>query len=139
MTTRLKRLITTKKPREGDFGVDQKVRDFYNACQKFATSGGHTKEKRGQVLAHQFTQTLKNVGLEGWPFTEKAFGQRKFAWYTVVPKMIEEAVVYTDGRVELPIVNVEVGVSDLTKDEYVLKVNSPDFDLWDESNFDESS
>lgn len=116
---------------QGDFGVDQKVRDFYNACQKFPH-----KEKRRHLLAHQFAQTLKNVGLEGWPFTEKAFGKRKFAWYTVVPKMIEEAVVYTDGRVELPIVNIEVGVNDLTKNEYVLKINSPDFDEWDGTNFD---
>ena len=130
MTKRLVRLITTKNPREGDFDVDQKVRNFYRACKKFKTTlGNHQQETKDQLLAQEITRTLQNVGLEGWPFSNETFGQRTFAWHTIVPKMIEEAVVFTDGRVELPIVNVEVGVSDLTKDEYVLKINSPDFDM----------
>ena len=40
MKNRLERLITTKKPREGDFVVDQKVRDFHRACEKFRTTLG---------------------------------------------------------------------------------------------------
>ena len=42
--------------------------------------------------------------------------------------MILEAIILTDGRVELPIINIDVEVSDVTRDEYVLKIDSPDFD-----------
>ena len=137
LTNRLERLIKTKKPRPQDFQVDQKVRDFYQACEKFRVAAkDHNQEEMDIILVRQINETFKNVGLEGWPFSKENFGRRDFTWYKFVPKMIEEAVVYTDGRVELPIINVDVGVSDLTKDEYVLKIDSPDFDWWDGKNFD---
>ena len=135
MKNRLERLITTKKQRHQDFQVDQKVRDFYKACQKFRATENGRKSVSYQSLARQINETFKKVDLEGWPFSEENFDQRDFAWYKIVPKMIEEALVYTDGRVQLPIINVDVGVNDLTKDEYVLKIDSPDFDEWDGKNF----
>ena len=137
VTDRLERLITTKKPRHQDFQVDQKVRDFYQACEKFrAAVKDYNQDAMDVILARQINETFKNVGLEGWPFSEENFGQSDFTWYKFIPKMIEEAVVYTDGRVELPIINVDVGVSDLTKDEYVLKIDHPDMDWWDGKHFD---
>ena len=140
MGRRLERLITIRKPRESDFRVDQEVRNFYEACEKFQPSSNPLRNKTEtlKILAKQIKATLTKVGLKGWPYTKTTFGERDFEWYKVVPKMIEEAIVFTDGRVELPIINIDVGVSDLTKDEYVLKIDSPDFDEWDGINFNDT-
>ena len=140
MKRRLERLITIRKPRESDFRVDQEVRNFYEACEKFQPSNNPLRDELEtlKILAKQIKATLMKVGLRDWPFTETTFGEKDFAWYKVVPKMIEEAIVFTDGRVELPIINIDVGVSDLTKVEYVLKIDSPDFDEWDGKNFNDS-
>ena len=73
-------------------------------------------------------KVLKKVGLEGWPFTKGSFGKSTFNWYEAVEKMIESGIVSTDqnGKINLPIINIEIGINDYTKDEYVLKIDSPD-------------
>ena len=140
MNRRLERLITITKPRENDFRVDREVRNFYEACEKFQPSNNplRTELETLKILAKQIKTSLMKVGLRDWPYTETTFGERDFAWYKTVPKMIEEGIVFTDGRVELPIINIYVGVSDLTKDEYVLKIDSPDFDEYDGKNWNDA-
>lgn len=132
---RLERLIKIIEMREEDFEVDQKVRNFYQACEKFSstlqndTIGGLSwEEAKKAKLAHEFGNSLTKVGLHGWPYSNDSFVPKDFRWYDIVPKMIEEGLVYTDGRIELPIINVDVGVNDFTQKESILKIDSPDFD-----------
>ena len=64
----------------------------------------------------------------GWPYSNNTFKEKTFRWFDVIPKMIGQGIVYTDGRIELPIVNVDVGVNEFTRNESTLKIDSPDFD-----------
>jgi hypothetical protein len=138
MQKRIKRLIKATKKQEGDFEVDQKVRNFYNACKKFSSHlGVHKEEAKDRYLAKLVKQTLTNVGLKDWPFSGKSTLPHNSEWFNVVPKIVKEGLSYTDGRIELPIFNVDVGVNDLTRNEYALKIDSPDYDEWDGSNWDE--
>ena len=150
---RVEKLIRTKNKRADDFNVDQKVRHFYQACEKYKLQLEKTtndvknfrnqylnlEEAKDKHLAKQFTNTLSRIGLKDWPYNENAVDVKDFRWYNVVPKMIEEGIVYTDGRIELPIINVDVGVNDLTKTENILKIDSPDFDDWDGNYWDDNN
>ena len=131
----VERLIKINKPRDKDFDVDQKVRDFYRACEKFSStlkenrvSGVSQENVKGKQLAQEIKKSLRKLGLDAWPYSSNSIELKDFRWYDIVPKMIKEGLVYTDGRIELPIINVDVGVNDLTHNESILKIDSPDFD-----------
>ena len=133
MEDRIERLIKTKTGRITDFEVDKKVRDFYNGCEKFRNqlqTHPNADKTKLRKLATDFKNTLDNIGLAGWPYSKDSVGMEDFRWHDVVPKMIEEGLVFTDGRIELPIINVDVGVNDLTKTENILKIDSPDMDIF---------
>ena len=133
MRARVENIIKIKKQRDEDFQVDQKVRDFFRACEKFQENIGNSRNANAieTQLANQTKQTMINVGLKGWPYSDNTFKTEMSRWYDVIPKMIEQGIVYTDGRIELPIINVDVGVNEFTKNESTLKIGSPDFDEWD--------
>ena len=129
MEERIERLIKTKNARDTDFETDKKVRNFYNGCEVFRKKlemGSDAEETKLILLVNDFKKTLNNIGLKGWPYSENEQGIDDFRWHDVVPKMIEEGLVFADGRIELPIINIDVGVNDFTKNESVLKINYPD-------------
>ena len=138
MEDRIERLIKIEKERPTDFEVDRKVRNFYNACEKFrnqlemvsnavpnALSNAVSNALKLKKIAADVKKTLDSIGLNGWPYS---YNTEDFRLYDVIPKMIQEGLVFTDGRIELPIINVDVGVNDVTKTENILKIDSPDFD-----------
>ena len=133
MEERIERLIKTKNARNTDFETDKKVRTFYDGCELFRKKlgfGSKVEETKLKLIAKDIKKTLNNIGLKGWPFSKNEQGIDGFRWHDVVPRMIEEGLVFTDGRIELPIINVHVGVNDFTKNESVLKVDYPDLDLF---------
>ena len=117
MRARVENIIKTTKQRDEDFQVDQKVRDFFRACEKFQENIGNSKNANAMEiqLTNQIKQTIIKVGLIGWPYSNNTFKEKTFRWFDIIPKMIEQGIVYTDGRIELPIVNVDVGVNEFTR------------------------
>ena len=72
--------------------------------------------------------TLRNIGLENWPYSEATWNETKsIQWYTIVANLVREGVVFADGFIELPIVNVEVGINDFNESFHSLKIDQPDF------------
>ena len=133
MEERIERLMKAKKPRDTDFETDQKVKDFYNACEEFGEEMRNTSNNETimqKIIGDEFKKTLANIGLNAWPYSKNTSGLDDFRWHDVVPKIIREGLSFTDGRIELPIINVDVGVNDYTKSENVIKINSPDHDRY---------
>ena len=112
-------------PEDQEFDTDSKIRNFYRGCEIF-------KEQKNdiQIYGSPLKYTLKNIGLENWPFDETSWeeGGNSIQWFDIVANMVKEGVVFADGFLELPIVNVEVGINDFNESHYGLKVDQPDFD-----------
>ena len=97
----------------------------YGGCKTYKTF----KAKNSKISIDLYLESLQNkvlkkVGLERWPFTKRSYGKSTFEWYEAVEKMIESGVVNTDqnGKINMPIINIEIGISDFTKDEYYLLI-----------------
>ena len=132
---RIEKLLNGIKPTQNGFQTDEKVVRFYKACKFF----------RGQLDKHQLEhnwtdymtrilrpyikENLNKTGLHNWPYTSNDQLGPNFQWFDVVPKMVKEGMVYSDGLLELPIINVEVGPDDFDRSKYVLKIDSPKFEV----------
>ena len=133
---RIKNLLEIKKNRKNDFETDQKIRDFYDACLNYQSILDREKLETNwttytaNLLSKYIMLTLKKIGLDGWPFTEQSKFDKPFRWFDVAAELIKEGLAHTDGILEIPIINVEVGVDDFDDQKmYVLKLDVPDFDM----------
>ena len=135
LRTRIKKLVQIPETRLNDFNTDQKVKDFYKACKSFFNvldKKSYYTDWTGYMsglLSPSIIDTLNKVGLSGWPYQNNSQLKPNFMWFDIVPKLIMEGIVYADGVLELPIINVEVGVNDFSRDIYTIKLDAPDFDI----------
>ena len=81
------------------------------------------------ILRPYIKENLNKTGIRNWPYTSNDQLDPFFRWFDVVPKMVNEVMVYSDGLLELPIINVEVGPDDFDRSQYVLKIDSPKFEF----------
>ena len=132
---RIQKLLERKMKQKTDFKTDEKVRDFYTACLYYRSSLNKTRLEKdwtrymSENLSLYIHQIMRKIGLGEWPYTANSLGNKPFRWFDVIPKLIEVGHMYTDGVLELPIINVEVGVDDFTRERYTLKLDAPDFDV----------
>ena len=135
LKNRIEDLIKIKPNRPNDFKTDQKVRDFYTACVSWQDALNKNQYEEdwtrymSYVLSPYITEIMNNVGLGDWPYSDNSELNQSFLWLDIVPRLIKEGAVYTDGVLELPIINVEVGLDDFTRNKYRLRLDSPDFDI----------
>lgn len=53
------------------FETDGKVRDFYAGCVFFENQ--RTKERKYRIYRHPFRETLKKIGIGGWPYSQQSW------------------------------------------------------------------
>ena len=120
------RLFKEKKLPDGniEFDTDEKIRNFYDGCKIFKR-----KRDKNQIFRTPFKSMLVKIGIADWPYTNDNWttNNNTVEWYEIVANMMKEGLVVADGFVELPIVNVEVGINDFDEDFYNLKIDQPDF------------
>ena len=132
---RVKKLLEEDGDSFDEFETDSKVRKFYKSCQNnkntidFHSWRENWTKFYSKRLKTYIETKLRNVGLSDWPYSDNSKLNYTFRWFDVVPKLIAEGLVYTDGVLELPIMNVEVGVDDFDRKIYTLKIDAPDFDI----------
>ena len=132
---RVHKLLERKVKQKNDFETDEKVRDFYAACLVYHKGLNMTRLEHDwtSYMSENFSpyihELMKKIGLGGWPYSANSLGNSSFRWFDVIPKLIQAGHMYTDGVLELPIINVEVGVDDFTRERYTLNLDAPDFDV----------
>ena len=136
LEARIVKLLDGKSPIKGNFKTDKKIIDFYRSCNSFRSkldsyqlNYNWTSYIVENVLKPSIERTMNKIGLADWPYTSNQQIAADFNWYNIIPKMVREGIVYTDGILELPIINVEVGPDDFERKTYVLKIDSPKVDL----------
>ena len=67
---------------------------------------------------------LKKIGIENWPYSNESWNSSNETkeWWEIIANMMREGLVVADGFIELPIVNVEVGINDFNEDFHSLKI-----------------
>ena len=120
------RLFKEKKLPDGneEFDTDEKIRNFYHGCKIFKR-----KRDKNQIFRTPFKSMLTKIGIEDWPYTNDDWtnNNETVGWYEIVANMMKEGLVVADGFIELPIVNVEVGINDFDENVHSLKIDQPNF------------
>ena len=120
------RLFKEKKLPNGniEFDTDAKIRNFYLGCKIFKR-----KKDKDQIFKTPFQSMLKKIGIENWPYSNESWNSSNETkeWWEIIANMMREGLVVADGFIELPIVNVEVGINDFNEDFHSLKIDQPDF------------
>ena len=117
------RLFNENKLSNGNvaFDTDEKIRNFYHGCKIF-----QKKKNKDQIFGTPFQSMLRKIGIADWPYSRESW-QNGTEWYDVVANMMREGLVVGDGFIELPIVNVEVGINDFNESFHSLKIDQPKF------------
>ena len=133
---RIRKLLEDNTETNNGFETDAKVRNMYSACVNYQKHINATRMNKDwiryysrEVIPKYIKSSMENIGLSGWPFSDNSELEQPFRWFYAVPKLIRQGLMYTDGVLELPIVNVEVGVDDFDRSIYTLKIDAPDFDI----------
>ena len=122
LNNKIKRLLRNRSlPIENEFDTDAKIRNFYDGCKIFKS-----QDKDG-IFGTPLQSTLNKIGIGGWPYSNETW-KDNVQWYHIVANMVKEGVVFADGIIELPVVNLEVGINDFNESLYSLKIDQPDFD-----------